>query len=66
MLCLMLCFYSCGEKMSKKIKGYDLNNDYLGELCVSQVLGQLSSSFSVIRTVKRIVSDVLKSDLLIS
>lgn len=52
--------------MSKKCKGYDLNNDYLGELCASQVLGQLSSSFSVIRTIKPIVSDVLKSDLLIS
>lgn len=52
--------------MSKKFKGYDLNNDYLGELYMSQVLGQLSSSFSVIRIVKKIVSDVLKSDLLIS
>lgn len=59
-------FLELWGKMSKKFKGYDLNNDYLGELYMSQVLGQLSSSFSVIRIVKKIVSDVLKSDLLIS
>lgn len=46
-----------GEKMSKNSEGYYLNNDYLTELCMSWILGQLSSSFCIVLTVKQIVSD---------
>lgn len=64
--CLMLCFLSCGGKYIKVFNRYYLNHDYLTEFCVSQTLGLLSSPFSVVLSIKQIVSDVLKSDLLTS
>lgn len=59
-------FFELQGKYLKIFNRYHLNNDYLTEFCVSQALGQLPSSFSVVLAVKQIVSDVLKSDLLTS
>lgn len=58
-------FLELWGKVSKNFKGFYLNKDYWAGFCGSQVLGQLSSS-SVVLAVKWIVSDISKSDLLIS
>ena len=59
-------FLELWGEMSKKFKGFYLNDDYPAEFCGSQILGQLSCSSSVVLTLKQIVSDVWKSDLFIS